>query len=176
MPKAASRKKLPPARFFCGRALEMGALHAKIIKPSRVTTAQWVRLKCQYGCGGYGKRLTCPPYSPSHEQTRRMLDEYRRILLVHSSPGKIVREIVITLEREAFLAGYYKAFAIGCGPCGQCKPCSLEKGCLHPRLSRPAMEACGIDVFATARGAGLPIDTVASRDEPQNHYSLLLID
>jgi hypothetical protein len=32
------------------------------------------------------------------------------------------------------------------------------------------MEAAGIDVFATARAAGLPIKVVGSVEEPQNYY------
>ncbi|MCX7011985.1 MAG: DUF2284 domain-containing protein [Candidatus Sumerlaeota bacterium] len=172
----APKQKTPPLEFYVNRAREMGALHAMIIGPEKVPTATWVRLKCQYGCGGYGKRLTCPPYSPPPERTRQLLDEYRSILLVHCDRGKAARKIVTKLEREAFLAGHYKAFALGCGPCGQCRTCNLEKGCAHPRQARPAMEACGIDVFATARAAGLPIDTVVERGDAQNHYSLLLIE
>jgi hypothetical protein len=31
----------------------------------------------------------------------------------------------------------------------------------HPEQARPAMEACGIDVFSTVRKAGLPIEVVS---------------
>ncbi len=54
-------------------ALEFGALDAKIINASDIAVGNWVRLKCQYGCNGYGKKLTCPPYSPRPEETRKML-------------------------------------------------------------------------------------------------------
>ncbi|OIP07445.1 MAG: hypothetical protein AUJ96_07375 [Armatimonadetes bacterium CG2_30_66_41] len=155
--------------------MERGALDAVLIGPEGVAVAEWVRIKCQFGCGGYGRRRTCPPYSPTHEQTRRMLDEYVQLMLVHCDNGELVREIVTDLEREAFLDGHYKAFAFGCGPCFRCDDCAMEKGCNHPGWSRPAMEACGIDVFATARAAGLPIETVRDRDDEQNHYGLLLI-
>jgi hypothetical protein len=37
------------------------------------------------------------------------------------------------------------------------------------------MEAAGIDVFATARAAGLPIEVVPSTDCRQNYYSLILV-
>ena len=53
------------------RAVELGAAEAKVVSPATVVTAHWVRLKCQYGCGGYGLRLTCPPYSPTPQQTPR---------------------------------------------------------------------------------------------------------
>ncbi len=48
--------------------------------------------------------------------------------------------------------------------------------CKHPDEARPAMEAAGIDVFATARAAGLPIQVVTSEDSPQNYYALLLVE
>jgi predicted metal-binding protein len=48
--------------------------------------------------------------------------------------------------------------------------------CRHPDLARPSMEAAGIDVFATVRAAGLPIEVVRSTDSPQNYYALILVD
>ncbi len=36
--------------FFCKRALEIGIPEAKIVTPRSIVTAEWVRLKCQYGC------------------------------------------------------------------------------------------------------------------------------
>ncbi len=160
---------------FLRRALEAGAHEAKYISPRDVVTAHWVRLKCQYGCGAYGERLTCPPYSPTPETTRRMLDEYHTALLLHFKPGRDVRRICAELEREIFLAGYYKAFSFACGPCNLCEECPAE-GCRYPRYGRPAMEAAGIDVFATARRAGFPIEVVASRECDQDYYGLVLID
>ncbi|HID55545.1 TPA: hypothetical protein EYP37_03380, partial [Candidatus Poribacteria bacterium] len=35
-----------------------------------------------------------------------------------------------------------------------------EPGCRHPRQARPSMEACGIDVYRTAKTAGFPIEVV----------------
>jgi predicted metal-binding protein len=87
------------------------------------------------------------------------------------------------LEEKIFLAGYYKAFAFLCGPCWICKQCAVVKlkrgkpaACKHPNLARPAMEAAGIDVFATARAAGLPIEVVRSEKDRQDYYSLVLVE
>jgi len=166
------------AERWVRRAVEVGAAEAKVISPGTVVTATWVRLKCQYGCGGHGLRLTCPPYSPTPQQTRAMLDEYRVALLVHN-PGDAkwisIKDIVADLEREIFLAGHYKAFAFGSGPCTLCDTCNLEH-CDHPSRARPSMEAAGIDVYATARGNGFPIDVVTDHDCPQNYYGLVLIE
>jgi hypothetical protein len=65
------------------RAIEGGATHAKQIAPDSVVTAPWVRLKCQFGCPGYGKSYCCPPNTPTPEQTREILDSYRRAILFH---------------------------------------------------------------------------------------------
>jgi predicted metal-binding protein len=161
---------------FISRCVELGADDAKIISPQNVVTAEWVRWKCQYGCGGYGKRLTCPPYSPRPEETRRMLDEYGTAILIHCSESSgHIKEIIPTIEREAFLAGFYRAFGMGSGPCRLCDRCDL-RNCKHPSGARPSMEACGIDVFSTARSAGYPIEVVRDRDCAQNYYGLLLLD
>jgi len=160
---------------FLSRAHELGALEARPVAPSAVVTAEWVRLKCHYGCGGYGSNLCCPPYSPTPAETRRVLDGYRWAILVHCAPQAHVKPLVVALERELFLAGHYKAFGYGAGPCDLCDSCSLER-CVHPCEARPAMEACGIDVFATARAAGFPIEVVTDADCPQNYYGLVLVE
>ena len=157
------------------RALAMGAKHAKIVNPREVFTAAWVRLKCQYGCGAYGSNLLCPPHSPTPDATRKVLDGYEQAILIHGDRHTDMRRVVSALEREAFLAGHYKAFGFASGPCSLCDECALEEGCRRPEEARPAMEACGIDVFLTARTAGLPIEVVKNRRCEQNYYSLLLL-
>ncbi|MGD9498079.1 MAG: DUF2284 domain-containing protein [Armatimonadota bacterium] len=144
------------------RAREMGAQDAKPIDPRSIVTAAWVRLKCQFGCGGFGSSLCCPPHSPTPEQTQRVIDCYQRAILIHCLPGVSVKEIVAKIERLAFLAGAYKALGLGSGPCRLCETCTLRT-CIHPRRARPSMEACGIDVYATARANGLPIEVVTDR-------------
>lgn len=167
---------IPPPKYFIQWACKLGAKDAIIISPQQVFTAEWVRRKCQYGCDGFGERLTCPPYSPTPQETRHMLDEYETALLIHSpSKGTEIKEIICTLEREAFLSGYYKAFGMGSGPCYLCEKCNPQKGCKHAEQARPSMEACGIDVFRTARTAGFPIDVVKNYSCQQNYYGLLLL-
>jgi len=160
---------------FVRRARKLGAVGAKVIDPQSVVTAAWVRLRCQYGCGGYGSNLCCPPYTPTPEQTRAVLDGYRRALLIHCKPETDVEGLVVSLEREVFLAGYYKAMGFGAGPCSLCDSCNLKR-CTHAEKARPAMEACGIDVFATARANGFPIEVVVDETRDQNYYGLVLVD
>ena len=160
---------------FISRARELGATDAKAIDPATIVTAPWVRLKCQFGCGGYNTTLCCPPYSPTPDETRKVIDSYRHAILAHCKPGVNVKELVATLEQEAFLDGFYKAFGLGSGPCRLCDECNLEN-CSHPYEARPAMEACGIDVFATARSNGFPIEVVTDRVCDQNYYGVVLVD
>ena len=157
-------------------ARKHGAQEAKLIPVRTIVTAPWVRIKCQYGCGGYGDRLTCPPYAPTPEQTARMLQDYRTALLIHGDDHTDVTRIAVAVERDAFLDGHYKAFALGSGPCRLCSHCALKpQDCRHPYEARPALEACGIDVFQTARNNGYPIAVVRDRRCLQNYYGLVLL-
>jgi predicted metal-binding protein len=168
-------------------AKKLGVTDAKIIKPGEVVVRNWVRLKCQYGCGGYGQRLTCPPYSPTPEETRRILKEYEWAIFMKFEGAqagnaedaekyeKSLPDLVVKIEREAFLKGYYAAFGMAAGPCPFCEDeCNLEK-CRHPYEARPSMEGCGIDVFATVRNAGFKIKVVRTESEKPTFYALLLV-
>jgi predicted metal-binding protein len=42
--------------------------------------------------------------------------------------------------------------------------------------ARPSMEACGIDVFKTARDNGFRIDVVRSHDDERNCYGVVLVE
>ena len=176
MAKKMSARKYPKASAgsFAKRVVEMGAIAAKVISPKNVVTRHWVRWKCQFGCGGYGSSLVCPPHSPTPEETRKVLDEFTKAILFESPYGQ-VKKIAAALEREVFLAGNYKAFGIGSGPCHLCNKCAFDKGCRHPREARPSMEACGIDVYATARRHGFTINVVRTRKDPQHYFGLVLI-
>ncbi len=50
--------------MLCSKARELGASDARPIEARKIVVKNWVRFKCWFGCGGYGERLTCPPYSP----------------------------------------------------------------------------------------------------------------
>lgn len=161
-------------RKYLRRARELGSRHAKVIFVKSIRVAEWVRMKCQFGCDGYGQCLTCPPHAPTPEQTRRVLKCYRRAILLHGDGHADIRAIVGTLEREVFLDGYHKAFGLGAGPCELCAKCS--EFCCHPEKARPSLEACGIDVFATVRANGFPIKVVRAPGCSENYYGILLVE
>ena len=161
---------------YATRARELGAEGARLIRPRDVVCAEWVRLKCQYGCDGYGSCYTCPPHAPTPERTRRILDEYRHLLLVHCKRWHSVSRLVVKLEREIFLDDHPRAFAWGAGPCSLCRSCDTSAPCQHADRARPSMEACGIDVFSTARRAGFPIHVVRHANDDWDRFGLIGID
>jgi predicted metal-binding protein len=156
-------------------AIEIGAKKAKIVSPKKVVTAHWVRWKCCYGCSGYQTNLMCPPYTPLPSETRQMLDQYRRAVFFEAGRGH-PKKIAVALEKKLFLQGFYKAFGMGAGPCHLCKECAFEQGCRKPEMARPALESCGIDVFATARRHGFTINVVRDENDAQHYFGLVLID
>lgn len=155
-------------------ALDLKAIKAKLIAPATVKTAEWVRWKCQFGCGGFGSSLVCPPHTPKPAETRLMLDGYKQAILFEAPRGQS-KKIATALEKKLFLAGYYKALGLGAGPCELCENCAFDDGCRHPDKAHPSMEACGIDVFATVRSHGFTIDVVRTRKAPQHYFGLVLV-
>ncbi len=140
-----------------------------------MATAPWVRLKCQFGCGGFGSSLCCPPRTPTPEEMRRVIGCYKRAILFEVKLQE-AKKIAVKLERDLFLAGYYRALGLGAGPCHLCKECALDKGCRHPYQARPSMEACGIDVYRTARANGFIIEVVRTHQDPQHYFGLVLVE
>jgi len=159
---------------YVKRAKELGAKDAKVIHVKTIVAAEWVRLKCKFGCDGYGQSLTCPPNSPTPDETRRALGYYKYALLVRTDGTTDTRDIILPLEREIFLDGHFKAFGMAAGPCDLCTNCA--KTCRHQDKTRPAMEACGIDVYTTVRSNGFPINVVKDHGCVENYYGLVLIE
>ena len=102
------------------------------------------------------------------------MDSFSVAFLIHNT-GWNTTEIVRTVSGMLFSAGYYKTIAFGSGPCRLCKKCTLDD-CPHRDITIPSMEACGIDVFATARGLGLPIHVLENINDPHNCYGLVLLE
>jgi predicted metal-binding protein len=172
---------------YCRRAIKAGATHAKQISPESVMTAPWVRLKCQFGCPGYARGYCCPPHTPTPKQTREILDSYQRAILFHIEvphmPQKEKRfrkffDMLVDLEGELFKDGFYKAFVFLSGPCRLCKKCAKleDNPCNFLSKARPSMEACGMDVFQTARNNGFFIKTLSQKKETNNENCLMLVD
>ncbi len=166
---------------YCKEVLEMRVDGAKMIDPRSVFTAEWGRMKCQFGCTGFGLSHCCPPHTPTPDVTRKVINSYQKAILLHrrlpkGEKTKHFNETIVNLEIKIFLDGYYKAWSMGSGPCRLCKECDLATACKHGFEARPSMEACGIDVFKTARGNGFPIEVVKTHEEERNIFGLILVE
>ncbi len=160
----------------------------KWIEPQKIVVAQWVRMKCLFGCAESGKNATCPPSVPSVSECRQFFSEYRTGAMFHFEKTvdhpedrhawtRGVNTKLLDLERAVFLMGYEKAFLLFMDSCYLCDECAkLRKACKQPRLARPSPESMGIDVFTTARQYGYPIKVLSDFDQKMNRYAILLIE
>ncbi len=168
---------LPPKEKYVKMALELGALHAMIIKPQDVVLDPRCYLKCMYGCDEWGKKWTCPsaPGAIDIWEFEKILQRYKNILLIHVPDKYSNQSISFAIEQQAFVDGYYFAFSIS--DCSLCKDsCAYPKPCSNPNKARPSMQSLGIDVFATVQSKSLPLSTLKNEEENQNWYSLVLIE
>ena len=164
----------------------------KWMVPSRdVIVAQWVRMKCMFGCGEYGRNAACPPNTPSIPECERFFSEYHQGVIFHFNKkvknpedrkkwGRDINKGLLELEKEVFIKGHEKAFVLfmdSCAFCGDLKNCAgTREECKNPDKSRPGMDAMGIDVYSTVRGMGYEVNVLKDYKEAMNRYALLLIE
>ncbi|MGR3218199.1 MAG: DUF2284 domain-containing protein [Candidatus Anammoxibacter sp.] len=162
---------------ICKMALEKGARLVKVIDVNSIAVEPWVQWKCRFGCPRHGKSKTCPPFAPDYKETGKILDSYSTAILIEGEPpGKKFNEMIVKLENEANFAGYYKAFALGAGPCPLCSECNIDEPCRNPSLARPSMEACGIDVFKTVRDNGFEVNFLKHKNTYVKYFGLILVE
>ncbi len=153
-----------------------------------IVVNQWVRFKCQLMCQRYGESAVCPPSLPSIAACREFFAEYESAVVLrkqktaeHREPDSVLfREIddnLLALERAVFLDGYYKAMALPMTVCYLCRECTGDRTtCRHKDKARPNPEALGVDVFATVRALGYPVEVLNDYGETMNRYALLLVE
>ena len=84
-------------------ALKLGAAEARVIPAEQIVVENRVVLKCRVGCDDYGKKLTCPPHTPSVDEFRKMLKDYRHALIVRfKSPAKADKDVARNLLRSQY--------------------------------------------------------------------------
>lgn len=159
----------------------------KWINPKEIVVAQWVRVKCTFGCSDYGLG-TCPPNTPSVNECDRFFKEYENGLIIrldkfadkNAYPADWSREMtnkLLDIEREIFLSGYQKTFLLNQTCCTLCKDCTGNRiNCKDKTRSRPSPESFAVDVYQTVRNAGINIDVVAVNPADISRIAILLIE
>jgi predicted metal-binding protein len=153
-----------------------------------IIVGQWVRLKCMFGCPSYNEKASCPPNTPSVEECRSFFREYSHGIIIHI-PGKLanpeqrgkwclaINNKLVKAEREIFLLGNRKTFALFMDECNICEDCAGVRGeCREKKLSRPSVEAMSVDVYETARRQGYPIEVLKDYADTMNRYAILLVE
>lgn len=158
------------------------------LDPQEIVVAQWVRLKCEFGCASYGRVASCPPNTPSVEECQRFFADYKHALVLHFqkiAPDQAERKAwsartniaLVKLEGEVFMAGYRKAFLLFMDSCEICSECVATRAdCKKPKLSRPTPEGMAVDVFTTVRKLGYPIEVLTDPNQMMNRYAFLMVD
>jgi predicted metal-binding protein len=157
--------------------------------PKEIIVAQWVRMKCIYGCGNYGKNAACPPAVPTIPECKRFFKEYAACTIIRKSVQleepesrhEIFREINLRLfevEKAVFLSGFERAFMLMMDSCTLCgEPCTgVREDCRAPRKARPTPEAMGVDVYRTVAKAGFPIAVRTEVRQAMNRYAFLMVE
>jgi len=167
------------------KALEMGYKRAELIWTKDIIFDPRTRVKCQQNtCTHYGQNFMCPPNLLPVEEYIKVNQSFHLALLVQNEeflePGKSPQEInsqfnkmsvnnrlnLVTLEQQAFRAGFPFAMSFAGGACKLCSPCKArlgESACCNPEKARPSMEAIGIDIAATCERASFPADFLPNR-------------
>ncbi len=157
------------------------------IDPAEIAVAQWVRMKCLYGCGEYGRAGTCPPNTPPVEECKRFFLDYSTAAIFHfeksvARPGdrhawsRRLNLKLSALEKDVFLSGFVKAFMLFMDSCTLCRPCAGSRdACKKPFIARPSPEAMAIDVYTTVLRAGYPIEVLRDCRQSMNRYALLMV-
>ncbi|GAB4260798.1 MAG: DUF2284 domain-containing protein [Deferrisomatales bacterium] len=161
------------------------------IRAEDICVAEWVRLKCRYGCKMYGSSWCCAPETPEPQKVRAILSEYSKALLLcatisneqfyRDNQKKRRKQVnswkgTIALERHLFLLGYYKAFALVAERCALCRECAYPEPCKFPQSKRPSVESFAIDVFATIENIGKRYELASNVSDEYNCYSIILME
>jgi predicted metal-binding protein len=157
----------------------------------KICVAEWVHLKCRYGCKQYNTNWCCPPATPGPDKVRAILSEYSTALLLvgtascsdfyRNNERKRISQIrcwkgTISLERMLFLQGYYKAFSLVGECCALCKECAYPDDCLFPQEKRPSVESFSIDVIGTLKNLGTTSVVAAKTCEAYSYYGIILLE
>jgi predicted metal-binding protein len=124
-------------------ALANGMDRAKVISPEVIVVEKRAQAKCLIPrCTSYGKSLTCPPNTPSTDEVKQIVGDYRTAVIMQvdgseekDGTSELLRrdynwcyesvyklhEALHNCEVRAFDLGYYLALGMGGGDCRWCE-------------------------------------------------------
>lgn len=131
--------------------------------------AQTIRNLCKLGCVNYGKKWSCPPYSPEIGEITKKND-YTNVIVItayiylvemgyikNSYQRVKAANMILKSKCEKYARTLEKltdGYALLSGSCNLCKPCYKKRGlpCGKPDKKRYSLESTGVNVsFLSAR-------------------------
>ncbi len=166
---------------------EHGFTNVKFVHTPQLATASWVRLRCQYTCRNARKSDFVPPFSPTVDDTIRMMEEYKFGLLVRREEPVPLRlpngdvwsafqDSLIHSEQECATRGYGKAFALAVGNCLFCHHDDSMRPCDFNAKKRPTLEAIGFNMHDTLKMLAWEHYLVREPGDPMSLFGLLLLE
>ena len=187
-PKGISKKLISE---LLDKGKKYGLTEIIPLTTDKIVVAEWVHLKCQYGCSQFNTSWCCPPVTLDYGKTKNLMKEYSLALLLvgrtsqvnfyRNNHRKRVRQLrgwkgTVSIERLLFMEGFYKAFSLVGEGCALCKTCAYPENCRFPRDKRPSLESFSIDVMGTLKAIDIVPKVATSINDHYSYYSLILLE
>jgi predicted metal-binding protein len=158
------------------KAVELGALEARLINAEQIIFDARSYLKCRFGCNRWGKYWTCPPnLDITPERFMDAFSQYETAMIIKTADPRVGQDVTLAIEKEAMLSSA-ATFAFAMALCVQCEECAYPDPCLYPHLARPSMDAYGVDIGKTIEPLGFNVAFDPEGKLLPAWYSLVLID
>jgi len=170
---------------------EYGLLNITGFETEKIVIAEWVNMKCRYGCKQYNTNWCCPPATPGPREARNIISEYSTALLFegdqchpdfyNENSRKRMKQLrgwksLISLERVLFLEGYHKVFSLIGERCALCKECAYPDNCRFPQEKRPMVESFSIDIVGTLKNIEKTTHVAKQKNEVFRSYGIMLLE
>jgi len=157
-------------------AISLGASDACIVSSDVIVVEDHLARKCiEPQCENYGLSYSCPPHVEGPEVFRELIKTHSEALVIRLvipslmllswerlEIGRVLHELVATVELEARKIGYARSSGFAGGSCKElfcqdhlnCQRIEENGPCRHSDLARPSMSGYGIDVFELIESCG----------------------
>lgn len=139
-----------------------------VVSTDMLTFDKEIREACERNyCGCYGKSWTCPPGVGEIDELREKLMKYSSAFIFttkHSLEDSFDFEGMQTAhkvhdevtDRLRDICSEYGALLLGAGSCRICGKCTYpDSPCRFPDKALTSLEACGVNVMALSKAAGI---------------------